>query len=108
FVEGLELYKTHCANCHQLNGAGLEGLYPPISGQFLSNNKLKVICLIQYGNNDTLLIDGKKYSQAMPANQNLQKLDIAEITTYIYNKWGNETVITDIAEVEKALETCKN
>jgi mono/diheme cytochrome c family protein len=107
FVEGLELYKTHCANCHQLDGAGLEGLYPPISKQYLSDNKLKVICLLRNGGNDSLKINNKVYTQAMPTNQNLEPIELAEITTYIYNKWGDETVITEIEEVKKALESCK-
>ncbi len=107
FVEGLELYKTHCANCHQLDGTGLEGLYPPIAGEYLTKNKLKIICAIKYGLNDTLTISGKKYSQAMPPNLKLEPLEIAEITTYIYNKWGGETTISDVNSVKEQLENCK-
>lgn len=107
FVEGLELYKTHCANCHQLDGSGLAGLYPPIASTgFLSGNKLKMICLMHNGLNDSLTVNGKKYKQAMPANKNLEPLDLAEITTYVYNKWGDETVISDISDVQKALVNC--
>lgn len=107
FVEGLELYKTHCANCHQIDGAGLEGLYPPISEQYLTKNKLKVICGIKYGLVDTVTINGKEYNQPMPANFNLEPLEIAEITTYIYNKWGKENKITDVNFVKEQLENCK-
>jgi mono/diheme cytochrome c family protein len=106
FVEGLELYKTNCANCHQLDGAGLEGLYPPIDKDYLSQNKVKVICLIKNGGHDSLQINGKKYTQAMPANSKLEALEIAEITTFIYNKWGDESVITTIDEVKNAFEKC--
>jgi cytochrome c551 len=108
FVEGLELYKTHCANCHQLDGAGLEGLYPPIANSdFLKGNKLKMICFIHNGLNDSLTINGKKYTQPMPANRSLEPLDLAEIATYVYNKWGKETKITEITEVEEILKNCK-
>jgi cytochrome c551 len=107
FVEGLELYKTHCANCHQLDGKGLEGLYPPISSEYLSKNKIKIICGIRHGINDTLTIDGKTFNQAMPGNANLEPLEVAEITTYIYNKWGDETIITDVNEVKEILNDCK-
>lgn len=107
FVEGLELYKTNCANCHQLDGKGLEGLYPPISAEYISKNKLKVICLMHNGLKDTLKLNGKIYNQPMPANKNLERLELAEIATYIYNKWGGETIITDISDVERALSGCK-
>jgi mono/diheme cytochrome c family protein len=109
FVEGLELYKTHCANCHQLDGTGLAGLYPPISNSdFLKGNKLKMICIMHNGLNDSLVVNGKRYTQKMPANKALEPLDLAEITTYVYNKWGDETVITNLEDVEKAFEKCKN
>jgi cytochrome c551 len=107
FAEGVELYKTHCANCHQLSGEGLEGLYPPISKDYLSKNKAKVICQIRNGGKNALAINGKYYTQAMPANLALHPLEVAEITTYIYNKWGDETVITKIAEIDSVLNNCK-
>jgi cytochrome c551 len=108
FVEGLELYKTHCANCHQLDGAGLAGLYPPIvNSDFLAKNKMKVICLMQNGSTDTSSINGKIYKQKMPSNKKLEPLEIAELTTYLYNRWGGETVFTNIEDTKKALENCK-
>mgnify|MGYP006211655313 FL=1 len=42
----------------------------------------------------------------MPANKQLQGIDVAEITTYIYNEWGGETTITDVKSVKKILDTC--
>lgn len=107
FAEGVQLYKSNCANCHQMDGAGLEGLYPAISSEFLRNNKQKVICLIKNGINDSLLINGKKYKTKMPANQKFEPLEIAEITTFINNKWGGIDKITEIDEVKQALLDCK-
>ena len=107
FVEGLALYKTHCANCHQLDGSGLEGLYPPIANSdFLKGNKLKMICFIHNGLNDSLAVNSKQYNQPMPANRALEPLDLAEIATYVYNKWGSETKITEVPEVEETLKKC--
>jgi mono/diheme cytochrome c family protein len=108
FVEGLELYKTHCANCHQLDGSGLAGLYPTIKRAALYNgNKIKLICLIQNGTNTKTDQKAEVLKQKMPANKELQAIELAEITTYITNKWGNQKVITDIEEVKKALSNCK-
>ncbi len=108
YIEGQALYTTHCANCHQENGEGLAGLYPPIAkADFLANNKNYIICGIKHGINDTIQVNGKTYHQPMPANAQLQAIDIAEIVTYIYNEWGNEKKITPVKEVQKVLDKCE-
>lgn len=108
YIDGQALYKLHCANCHQENGQGLAGLYPPIAGSdFLKKNKELVLCSMRNGLKDTIVVNGKTYRQPMPANTQLQALDVAEIATYIYNEWGNEKTITDVKSVQKVLEGCK-
>ena len=108
YIDGQVLYKTHCANCHQENGQGLAGLYPPIAGSdYLIKNKESILCSMRNGLQDTIVVNGKSYHQPMPANTQLQALDVAEIATYIYNEWGNEKVITDVKTVGKVLEGCK-
>jgi hypothetical protein len=43
----------------------------------------------------------------MPAQLQLSALEVAELTTYIYNEWGNETTATDVKAVVPILERCK-
>ena len=107
-VNGEELYVTHCANCHQKEGTGLKNVIPPIAGADYLNadNKEKVICLIKNGIKEPLVVNGQKYTQVMPANKQLQAIDIAAITAYIYSKWGGETVRTDVLDVETVLQAC--
>ena len=90
-----------------MDGNGLNNLYPPIANSdYLAGNKEKLMCGIKFGINDTLTINRKTYSQAMPANTLLKDLEIAEILTFIYNKWGNEKVITETDQVKKQIDTC--
>lgn len=107
FVEGYQLYTQHCANCHQDDGKGLAALYPPINGSDYLKNKEAVICLIRYGQSGPVTVNGKAYNRPMPANPQLTDIDIAAITTFIYNKWGEETVITDVKGTSKILDTCR-
>lgn len=109
YIDGQALYKTHCANCHQEKGEGLAGLYPPIAGSdFLVKNKELILCSMRNGLMDTITVNGKSYHQPMPANSQLQALDVAEIATFIYNEWGGEKTITEVKDVQKILATCKN
>jgi hypothetical protein len=54
-----------------------------------------------------MVVNGKTYNQAMPANRDLYDLDIASIMTFIYNEWGDETVATSSDAVHEVLENCE-
>ena len=103
YIGGKEVYELNCANCHQKDGKGLQSLYPPVAGSDYLKNKDKVIYLIKNGLLGEILVNGKKFNQPMPANNQLTNLDIAEVVTYIYNEWNGETIITEVKEVEKVL-----
>jgi mono/diheme cytochrome c family protein len=106
-VNGEQHYLKHCSNCHQADGSGLKDLYPPLAGSDFLNNKELVICLIRNGMSGEIKVNGKSYNQPMPANKQLYELDIAELTTYIYDKWGNSKEITEVSSVKKTLGECK-
>ncbi len=103
-VEGMAQYEMHCANCHQADGKGLGTLYPPLAeSDFLKNNKKAVICTILNGMDGAIVVNGKTFHQPMPSNPLLKPIDIAEIVTYIYNKWGDEKVITTTEYVHEVI-----
>lgn len=103
-VQGELLYKTNCANCHQINGKGLGDLYPPIANSnYLEGNKKLVIKMIHEGYSKPMTVNGKVYTQKMPANKQISNIEMAEIITYVYNTWHNETVITSPTFVQEVL-----
>lgn len=106
-TEGMLLYKTNCANCHQTNGQGLAALYPPIAGSDYLKKKNEVICLIKYGLQGPIVVNGKRYNRPMPAQLQLSDLEVAEIATYIYNEWGGENKLTGVKEVTPILKSCQ-
>lgn len=106
-TEGILVYKNNCANCHQTNGQGVAALYPPIAGSDYLADKKGVICLIRYGQRGPIVVNGKRYNRPMPAQPQLSALEIAELTTYLYNEWGGETKRTDVKTVTPILEQCR-
>jgi cytochrome c551 len=92
---------------YQTEGQGLAKLYPPLAGSDYLKNKEAVICMMKYGISGEMTVNGKTYNQAMPGNFQLQELDIALISTYIYNTWGNEKQITSIKTSREILKKCK-
>jgi cytochrome c551 len=109
YVQGEILYKKYCANCHQLTGKGLGRLYPPVDqSDFMDRNFEEVICIIKYGKQGSLLVNGVDYNMTMKDNPGLTELEVAEIATYIYNTWSNQKGLVDVRDVSPILSTCNN
>jgi mono/diheme cytochrome c family protein len=106
FAEGYQLYTTYCSNCHQTDGKGMSGLYPPLVGSGQLTEKSRLACIIKNGMSDTIMVNGKEFSRPMPPNPKLKDLEIAEIVTYLNMKWGKDSVFTSIEFVEKSLKDC--
>ena len=107
FVEGEQLYLSHCSNCHQKDGKGLGLVYPPlVQADFMEKNLNDVICLIKKGRKGEMEVNGQVYNQPMPGVPSLTELEIAEIATYIYNSWGHERGLIDVKAVNQVLQPC--
>ncbi len=103
-IPGKTLYENHCANCHQKDGSGLGKLMPPInSSDYMTEDVGMTIRIIKYGIKGEIVVNDIKYNGIMPANPELTNLEIAQIATYIYNVWGNDTGLIDANQVEKII-----
>ena len=106
YNQGEKLYERHCSNCHQNDGKGLGRLYPPLAQADYLQRVEEVVCLIRYGKEGRILVNGQDYNMAMPGNSKLTDLEIAKITTYIYNSWGSEKGLMDVTNVSTILAEC--
>lgn len=108
YIQGMNIYQTQCKNCHAEKGEGLGGLVPPLGkADFLSKNKNKLVCIIQNGLKDTIVVNGKTYASQMPAQTQLTPIEIAEVITYVTNSFGNNQGIYTVAKANADLEKCK-
>ena len=85
-AKGATLYQNNCAACHQINGQGVKGAFPPLAGSMIVNNKnpdqLIKIILMGY--------DARAEYGAMPAvGANLSDDEIKLITDHERSSWGN-------------------
>jgi mono/diheme cytochrome c family protein len=107
FKQGERLYQYHCANCHMDDGSGLEGMIPPLAGSdFLEKYPERIPCIIRYGLADTIVVNGKTYSQEMEGIPDLNEYEIANILNYINHRWTEEQNFLPVPEIQKALENC--
>lgn len=108
FVEGEQLYNKHCANCHQRDGKGLALIYPPLDkSDYFDQYPDNVVCIIRNGKSGEMIVNGKSFNQPMPGVPTLTNLEIAEIMTYIGNKWGRNQGIFTLEQVERGMRSCQ-
>jgi mono/diheme cytochrome c family protein len=87
---GEQVYQETCAACHQANGEGVSGTFPPLKGAggFYGGpqNHAK---LIVHGVSGEISVLGVTYNSAMPPQGSLNDIEIAAVATYERNSWGN-------------------
>ncbi|MDP2561827.1 cytochrome c oxidase subunit II [Psychrobium sp. 1_MG-2023] len=90
---GKQVYLARCAMCHQPNGQGIPGAFPPIKNSPMAlNDKQAHIDIVLHG----------KAGTAMQAFSNqLTAKEIATVITYERNAWGNDT--KDVIQVSEII-----
>lgn len=73
----------------------------------MDNNFETVVCLIKNGIDGEVIVNGKQFNKAMPGIPSLTDLEITEISTYIYNKWGNRHDSITLQQVSGILRKCE-
>jgi len=108
YPQGKILYENFCANCHMENGSGLEGLIPPVVGSnFVRDQPEATACIIRYGRNEPMEVNGQRYLQPMPGSPQLSDFEITNIINYIRHAWNNDHGYVTLKMVRSALEKCE-
>jgi mono/diheme cytochrome c family protein len=100
---GAELYRTSCASCHQGNGQGVDGVFPPLAGDpvVTSEDATRHIEIVLYGAQG-ITISGVKYVTPMPAwAEQLSDEEVAAVINHERTNWGNNTSTIRPSEVAK-------
>lgn len=108
-VAGKKLYAGTCSVCHQNNGEGLPGVFPPLAqSDYMMEDKLRAINIVLNGMSGPVTVNGKDYNSVMPPMSQLNDDEIANILTYVMNSWGNEDGIVTKQEVTEVREATKD
>lgn len=105
YERGQMIYADFCVRCHLPNGTGESGVIPPLAkADFLQDVKA-TIHSIKYGIYGPVTVNGVKYNGSM-APMGLENDEIADVTNYILNSWGNKSdEIVTVAYVHEIKET---
>ena len=97
---GESVYQTVCLACHQADGKGLPGAFPPLAGSdYLLGDKDRAVGVVVRGLEGEVVVNGVKYNSVMPAMTQLSDQEIADALTYAMNSWGNQGGAVSVAQV---------
>jgi mono/diheme cytochrome c family protein len=109
YTQGEILYKNFCANCHMENGEGLARLIPPLANaDFLVHHQDKLACIIRYGMEGEILVNGITYNQIMPGEKALSDFEINNIINYLNTAWDNKLPFKKLPDTKAELSRCKS
>ena len=91
---GKQLFTGTCSVCHQANGEGMPGVFPPLAksdyiAALLKQDKNRLIGIPLHGLSGKITVNGKEYDSVMPPMSQLTDDEVANILTYVSNSWGN-------------------
>lgn len=88
---GMQVYNAQCATCHQQNGEGVAGIFPPLTGDPVVNDldPAEHIRTVLFGLQGKL-INGIEYVTPMPPMKDLlSDEEIAAVINHERSSWGN-------------------
>lgn len=89
--KGKQVYMGLCFACHQPDGKGLPGVFPPLAGSdFLQADHERAIRIVLKGLSGPVTVNGKTLNSMMPPQEAvLTDTQIADVLTYVLNSFGN-------------------
>lgn len=103
------VYTMYCGACHQRDGKGDGGRFPPLEGsEWVSGDKTRLINVVLNGLSGPITVKGLPYSETMPAHGSfLNDAQVSEVLTYIRKSWGNNSDAISKEEVAAVRQSGK-
>ena len=108
---GENIYEMACLPCHQPEGKGLPGVYPPLAGSdWVRGDKDRLIKVLLHGLTGPVTVGGQKFggdpaSVPMPAMGGLTDEQIADVLSFVRSGFGQQAPPVTAAEVKAVRAT---
>jgi mono/diheme cytochrome c family protein len=89
---GKKIFSANCATCHQANGLGVAGQYPPLAGsEIVNGGSRRPTMIVLKGLIGPITVKGAHFGSAVmqPWEKTLTDQKIADVLTYVRQEWGN-------------------
>lgn len=105
--DGAELYTKTCGACHQANGLGVPGAFPPLDGSayVTGPNVERLASIMLYGLMGPIKVNGVTYAGVMlPQGSILKDDELAAVASYIRTSWSNKASPVEPSVFQKMRE----
>jgi mono/diheme cytochrome c family protein len=103
-TDGEKLYRAACVACHEVDGSGAARIYPPLPGNanLQSADATSTLRIILDGAETITTPRAPNTGSMPPYAKQWSDQQIADVTNYIRNSWGNAAPAVTPAQVAKA------
>lgn len=102
--DGAAVYAANCASCHQANGAGLPGVFPPLAGHVgdlyaAEGGPRHLANVLLFGMQGPIDVGGDAYDGMMPSWFQLSDEDVAAVLDYVMTAWDDAAALDDYVPI---------
>ena len=95
---GARVFDASCSVCHQQNGQGIAGAFPPLAGHVAEtfaqrNGRDYLVRLVLFGLEGAIVVKGNTFDSAMPPWAQLGDNEIAAALNHVLTAWGNDKLL---------------
>lgn len=102
-ARGEAVYAKTCIACHGVDGKGVPHTFPPIDGSdWLTGDPTLPIKVVLHGLMGPVKVGDEEFNSVMaPLGPSLNDQEIADVLTYVRQRWTNDAAPVDAATVKK-------
>jgi mono/diheme cytochrome c family protein len=103
-ADGRSIFVSNCAVCHQPDGKGAPGVYPPLAGTVgryvaLKDGRAYLIDVLSFGMGGKIKSAGDSYEGDMPPWPQLNDQQVAHVLTYVLTGLNPKTLPADFKPI---------
>lgn len=103
--DGAAVFASRCASCHQANGQGLPGAFPPLAGSpYVTHASAPIVDILLRGLDGPVTVGGQPFNGVMPSFATASDAELAAVISYVRGAFGNAADAVDEATVAHARE----
>ena len=103
-ADGQQVFSANCVACHQANGKGLPGVFPPLDGsEWVSGDTRVLANIVLHGVSGEISVAGQTYKGVMPAFGQLGDAELAAVLSHVRSNWSNKSapIKSDLIAAER-------